>query len=181
MSRIAPIDVTTATGDAAAQLAAARKLFGTIPNLAATAAHSPPTLAAMLSLFSNLGRTPVGGRTGELIAIAVAQANGCGYCLSAHSPIGAKLGLSADALSAARQAQATDSRTVAILALPVYLNRSRGHVSDAALAAVRLAGLSDAEIVAIVGHVALNVFTNYLNSVAGTAIDFPSVPLDAAA
>ena len=42
MSRIAPIDVASATGEAAAQLDAARKLFGTIPNLAATAAHSPP-------------------------------------------------------------------------------------------------------------------------------------------
>ena len=42
-----------------------------------------------------------------------------------------------------------------------------------AIAAVRDAGYGDAEIAEVVAHVALNVFTNYFNNVAGTAIDFP--------
>jgi alkylhydroperoxidase family enzyme len=46
-------------------------------------------------------------------------------------------------------------------------------VTDADLQAVRMAGYDDAQIVEIVQHVALNTWTNYLNSVAQTEIDFP--------
>ena len=52
---------------------------------------------------------------------------------------------------------------------------ARGHVSDADISDVRLAGYSDAEIVEIVLHVALNTLTNYVNEVARTAVDFPAI------
>ena len=51
-----------------------------------------------------------------------------------------------------------------------------GLVEDGDLAAVREAGYGDAEIAEVVAHVGLNVFTNYFNHVAGTAIDFPKAP-----
>ena len=51
--------------------------------------------------------------------------------------------------------------------------RERGHVSDADVQAVRMAGYDDAQIVEIVQHVALNTWTNYINEVAKTEIDFP--------
>ncbi|HET9444939.1 MAG TPA: hypothetical protein VFO35_01685 [Steroidobacteraceae bacterium] len=51
----------------------------------------------------------------------------------------------------------------------------RGHVSDDDVRAVRTAGYTDGEIVEIVQHVALNTWTNYVNSVARTEIDFPVV------
>jgi alkylhydroperoxidase family enzyme len=57
----------------------------------------------------------------------------------------------------------------------------RGQVSDATLSAARAAGLDDGEIVEVVAHVALNVFTNYLNNVAQTEVDFPVVALGQAA
>lgn len=181
MPRISPLDPTTATGETAAQLEIARKMFGGIPNLVATAARSPAAVTAMLSLFGDLASSSLGARTGELIAIAVAQANRCGYCLSAHTTVGGMHGLSPAELAAARQARSADPKTAAILALAVAINAARGHIDDAALAEARAAGLTDAEIVEVVAHVALNVFTNYLNSVAGTTIDFPVVPLADAA
>ena len=175
MSRIAPIDPSAATGETAAHLATARKLFGGLPNLVTTAAHSPAAVGAMVGLFGSLGRSSLGAKAGELIALAIAQSNGCDYCLSAHTAVGAKVGLGPQALAAARRAQADDPKTAALLGLAVGINRSRGHIDDATLASARGAGLSDAEIVEVVAHVALNVFTNYLNSVAETAIDFPVV------
>ena len=48
-------------------------------------------------------------------------------------------------------------------------------MSDADLAAVRTAGFTDAQIVEIVGLVVENVFTNFVNKVADTDIDFPVV------
>jgi len=58
----------------------------------------------------------------------------------------------------------------------VQVTRTRGHVGDAALQAVRAAGWSDAQVIEIVQHVALNTWTNYINEVAGTVVDFPAVP-----
>jgi len=49
-------------------------------------------------------------------------------------------------------------------------------VTDRDLDAVRAAGFDDGVIAEVVAHVALNIFTNYLNHVAGTDIDFPKVP-----
>lgn len=181
MPRITPIDPATATGEAATHLATTKKMLGGTPNLFTTAARSPAALSAMNSLFATLGKAPLGGKIGELIAVAVAQSNGCTYCLSAHSAIGASFGLSPDVLALARLARSADQRTEAILKLSVAINQSRGKVDDATLASARLAGLTDAEIVEVVAHVALNVFTNYLNNLAETTIDFPVVPLAAAA
>ncbi len=59
--------------------------------------------------------------------------------------------------------------------------REKGFVSDAELQAVRAAGYDVGQIGEIVANVALNVFTNYFNSVGETELDFPAVELPAAA
>jgi hypothetical protein len=53
-------------------------------------------------------------------------------------------------------------------------------VLDADLAAVKRAGYGGAGIGEIVANVAINVFTNFFNSVAATDIDFPVVTAHAA-
>ncbi|HTV95090.1 MAG TPA: hypothetical protein VME42_03790 [Steroidobacteraceae bacterium] len=54
-------------------------------------------------------------------------------------------------------------------------------MSDGELTDLRAAGYADAEIIEIVLAVALNPFTNYVNEVAQTDIDFPVVDLQRAA
>ena len=180
MPRITPIDPSTATGEAATHLATAHRMLGGTPNLFTTVARSPAAIGAMVAFFGHMAKTALGARVGEQIAVAVAQSNGCAYCLSAHTAIGGSLGLAPEALAAARGAHASDAKTAALLRLAVAINHARGHVDDATLAAARHAGITDAEIVEVVAHVALNVFTNYLNNVAQTTIDFPVVALAAA-
>ena len=181
MPRINPIDPAAATGDAAAHIETSRRMFGTTLNHVTTAAHSPAVVGALLAMVANLSKSSLGAKTGELIAIGVAEANGCEYCLSAHTAIGTSLGLTPVALEAARVGKSTEAKTAGVLKLATAINESRGRIDDATLAAARLAGLTDAEIVEVVGLVALNVFTNYLNNVAKTALDFPEVPASAAA
>ena len=181
MPRIQPVDPQSATGAAATHLATTKKLFGSVPNMFATAAQSPAVIEAMLGFFGALGKASLGAKVGEQIAIAVAQANGCGYCLSAHTAIGKMHGVSAADLQGARQAKASDPKVAALLTLASAINQSRGHVDDETLAAARAAGATDAEIVEVIAHVALNVFTNTLNNVSETEIDFPRVELNAAA
>jgi uncharacterized peroxidase-related enzyme len=175
MPRITPLDPSIATGETAAHLETVRKMLGGTPNLFTTAAHSPAALGALVSLFGFAARASLGARRAEQIALAVAQQNGCGYCLSAHTALGKLHGLDDATLTAARLAESRDPRTAALLALAVDVIEARGHIDDATLGAARDAGLSDAEVVEVVFLVALNVFTNYLNSVAQTTIDFPVV------
>jgi len=181
MPRIHPVDPATASGAAADQLAATKKLFGSTPNMFATAAQSPATLAAMNGFFAALGKSPLGGKVGEQIAIAVAQSNGCEYCLSAHTAIGGMHGVSAANLASARSGHSDDPKAQAAISLALDIVRTKGRVSDATLAAARVSGLGDSEIVEVVGHVALNIFTNYLNNLAGTDVDFPVVAIEQAA
>jgi uncharacterized peroxidase-related enzyme len=181
MSRIRPIDPATATGDAATHLDTARKMFGGTPNVFTTAANSPAALNALLGLFGSVGKSSLGAKQGEQIALALAQSNGCGYCLSAHTAIGAMHGLDAATLAGARRAASPDAKTAAILKLAVAINETRGQLDDNVLAAARYAGVTDAEVVEVVAHIALNVFTNYLNTVSRTEIDFPVVALDSVA
>lgn len=181
MPRIHPVDPATATGETAVHLATARKLFGGTPNVFTTAGRSPSTLGIMVNFFAEVKKGTLGAQIGEQIAIAVAQSNRCGYCLSAHSAIGAMVGVSPAELAAARLGGSATPRIAAILKLAVAINAERGHVSDVALEEARRAGVTDAEVVEIVGHVALSVFTNYLNNISQTTIDFPVIGFATAA
>lgn len=178
MPRIRPIDPAAATGALAEQLAGTRKLLGSTPNLFTTAGQSVAALTAMNGFFVALGHGSLGGKIGERVALAIAQVNGCEYCLSAHTALGQMHGVDASELAAAKRGRSTDTRAQAAITLALAIVETKGRVSDAALADARSAGLGDGEIVEIVGYVALNIFTNYLNNLAGTDVDFPLVALE---
>ncbi len=156
-------------------LTAVEKQLGIVPNLFRLIGTSPAALEGHLGLSAGIGRT-LDAKTRERIALAVAQANGCDYCLSAHTYLGLNLvKLDAGEIALNRRGHSGDARADAAVQFAVRVVEARGRVSEADLAAVRLAGFSDAQIVEIVQNVALNVFTNYLNNVAETDIDFPAV------
>jgi AhpD family alkylhydroperoxidase len=123
-----------------------------------------------------VGSSSLGAQTGERIALAVAQSNGCNYCLSAHSYLGRHVAKLDDAeMSANRNGTSNDIKAAAAVRFATQVVEARGHVSDAQLEAVKRAGYDDAAIIEIVLAVALNTFTNYINEVAKTEIDFPVV------
>jgi len=175
MSRIPALDPDTATGKAKDLLAAVAAKFGSTPNLFKVAARSPASLEALIGLSGALGGGALPAKIRESLAIAVAEVNGCDYCHSAHSLIGKGAGLSDADISQARSGRAADSKTEAALAFARAVVANRGKVSDGDLAHAHQAGLGDGDIVEIVAQVAMNIFTNYLNSVAETEIDFPVV------
>ncbi|MEL7140095.1 MAG: carboxymuconolactone decarboxylase family protein, partial [Pseudomonadota bacterium] len=112
--------------------------------------------------------------TRERIALAVANTNGCDYCNSAHTFLAKTLAKLDDAeIAANRAGSSTDAKAHAAVAFAVKVATNRGRVSEDDLTHVRDAGYSDAEVVEIVGHVALNVLTNYVNEVFETDLDFP--------
>ena len=114
-------------------------------------------------------------RRAAYVALTVAEANGCDYCLSAHTLLGKGAGLGEADIRSARDAASSDPKTAALLRFARKLVVERGRTGDADLDALRRAGATDGEILEVVAHVGLNVFTNYVNLVADTDIDFPVV------
>jgi uncharacterized peroxidase-related enzyme len=149
--------------------------LGVVPNMMRTMAQSPRALEGYLALSGALSRGLLPAALQEQIALAVAEANACNYCLSAHSALGRRAGLSDDELVSSREGQAADPKANAALRFAVAVLERRGGVGDQEFARVRDAGFSDGEIAEIITHVALNVLTNYFNRAADTEIDFPLV------
>ena len=175
MPRITALERSAATPAAQEMLDAVHAAMGITPNLMKTLAASPAALKGYLDLNQTLAGGVLERPLREQIAIAVAQANGCAYCLAAHHALGALAGLTVDELTQSRSARSSDARRSAGLQFAAAVLAERGSVTNAALARVRAAGFGDAEILEIVAHVALNVLTNYVNNVAETSIDFPPV------
>jgi uncharacterized peroxidase-related enzyme len=175
MSRIPAIDPSTATGTVKTLLEGVQKGLGVTPNLFRVAAQSPSVLEALTSLFGATSKGHLNAKTREAIALTVSEIDSCDYCLSAHSLLGKGAGLTEGDLDKAREAKADETRLAATLAFAKAITEKRGRVSDADVAAVRRAGISDAEVLDVVANVALTTFTNYLNEVAKTEIDFPVV------
>lgn len=177
MSRInTPASIDAAPQASRPLLEAVVAQLGSAPNLFRIVSNSPAALEGYLGLNGALAKGALDNRTRERIALAVAQANGCDYCLSAHTYLGANLAkLSADEITLNRRGGSSDAKADAAVSLAAKLVKERGRVSVADIAAVRDAGYSEAQIVEIVAHVALNTLTNYINEALGTVIDFPVV------
>jgi uncharacterized peroxidase-related enzyme len=177
MSRI-PTPTAISDAPAASQplLEAVKKKLGVVPNVHRLVSNSPAALQGYVDLLGALGKGALPAPTHERIALAVAEINGCSYCLSAHTYLGKNLAKLDDAeISANRNGASNDPKADAAVRFAVQVMRERGHVSDDALRAVKSAGYDDAQVIEIVFHVALNTWTNYVNEVAKTDIDFPVV------
>ena len=182
MSRLqTPASIEAAPAAARPLLAAVKKQLGIVPNLFRLVSNSPAALEGYLGLNGALAKGELEAPTRERIALAVAEINGCSYCLSAHSYLGKNLAKLSDAeIAANRDGGSTDPKANAAVRFAASLVNARGHVSDADIQAVKQAGYSDAQVIEIVLHVALNTLTNYVNEVAKTEIDFPVVTAKAA-
>lgn len=177
MSRLPLVERSTAPATVRPTLDAVHGAFGVTPNMFRTVANSPAALASMWGAFGALGKGVLGARLGEQIAVAVADRNACHYCLAAHTALGRAAGVSADDMRAAQGGRSNDPKTAAALAFALKLVEARGQLDAADVDGVRAAGYSDEEIMEIVAHVALNLFTNYVNVAFDVPVDFAPVPL----
>jgi len=158
-------------------LAEIEKAFGTTPNMFKATANSPAALQSMWTAFGALAKGTLDAKLGEQLAVAIANRNRCQYCLSAHTALGQQAGASSDEMAAAQVGQSSDPKTAAALAFALKVVDQRGQISDADTSKLREAGFDDEQIVEILAHVALNVFTNYINVGLDVPVDFPKVAL----
>jgi uncharacterized peroxidase-related enzyme len=150
------------------------KRFGFVPNIYRALSLSPQALTGIIEMQGALART-LDVRTRERIALAVSEANGCHYCLAAHSYLGSNFAkLSPEEIALNRQGQSQDQRAEAALQFAIKVTAERGKVKDEDLDAVRAAGFTDAQVVEIVALCAQFFLTNFLSNVFDVDVDFPA-------
>src|SRR4051794_31178178 len=176
MARLTQISTEAASGRARDLLDVVKRRLGLVPNMTRALVNSPAALDGYLQLSGALGKGSLPAQFREQIALAVAQANGCDYCLAAHSAVGRMVGLTADQIRDSRLGTAVDPKADALIRLALKVVDARGRVGDSDLDGVRRAGFDDAAIAEVVANVALHAFTNYFNRLAGTDLDFPAAP-----
>jgi len=177
MARVQVVNPQTATGEAKSLLDAVQAQLGVTPNFIRVLANSPKALEGFLGLYGALGAIGIGKPTQERIALAIAEGNGCQYCVSAHTAIGRGAGLTNDEMALNRQGSSNDAKAAAVVAFAKALNANMGEITTGEFDAARNAGLGDAEIVEVITVVALNIFTNILGKATRVEIDFPKVEL----
>ena len=175
MPNLKSIDPAAVTGKTKQIFEGLQKSLGKVPNLMRTLANSHAALNAYMGFNAALGEAAISPKLREQLAIVVANVNTCDYCLSAHNALGKLAGLSADDLALAQNDEAADPKTGVALRFAAAVVRKRGVLGATEVKALRDAGLTDGEIAEIVAVVAINIFTNYFNHIAGTEIDFPVV------
>jgi uncharacterized peroxidase-related enzyme len=177
MNRITPLDQTEAPEESNEILTVVNRASGMIPNVLKVLATSPPALHAWWNFKRAIGASKLPPTVHEQLAVLTAAHNGCAYCLSAHSAAARRLGLSVDEIEAAQRGEATDPLAATVLAFGAAVLAHRGDVPDDALDAARRAGLDDADLIDVVAFVVISTFTNYLNRLAHTELDFPEAHL----
>ncbi|PFH04556.1 putative peroxidase-related enzyme [Collimonas sp. PA-H2] len=176
MSRLHTPPVAEASGHAAQLFSAIKSAAGKVPNAyAAIGGNSPAALEAALNLDGALKKSSLSAQEIEVVRLAVSEAVACDYCLAAHTLMGKKNGLSREAILGLRHGQPSgDARNDALADFARSLVTTRGTVAAEVLAAVRAAGFSDAQIVDAALAIAAISFTNLVNRINDTVVDFPA-------
>lgn len=175
MPRLNTIDPEAATGQAETLLQTVKTKMGMVPNMTRIMANAPSVLETYLQMSGTLASGSMDPELREKLSLLAAQANGCGYCLSAHTAVGKMIGVPATELDASRRGESDDDRHRAALEFAQRFLDTKGAVSDEALAEVRSAGFSDGEIAEIAAQLAASIFTNYFNRLVQPDLDFPQV------
>ena len=174
MSRLSVPSPDEVAADAQRILDKVGAQFGFVPNMFKTLASNPTVLDIVMTLNSKSSAV-LDAKTRHTIALAVSEANGCDYCLAMHTYGSSQLGgMSSDDIDLARAGSSIDPKRAAAAHFAQRVVESRGQVSDADLAAVRSAGYTDPQILAIVTLAVQFLLTNFINNVNQTDVDIPA-------
>ncbi len=175
MNKINPIEVADASPASQVVLEMVHKKLGRVPNMYKVMANSPAVLDAYVKLNTALSVGAIGSKMAEMIALATAEHNGCTYCLSAHTFLGSKAGLTEQQIYDSKGFHADNEKFDAGLQFAKKIVVSPNEISSADIAPLKNQGYTDGEILEIIANVIRNMFTNYVNIVSYTEVDWPVV------
>lgn len=173
----APMLTPETAGEAGrALLEQAQAKLGFIPNMYRHMVHEPALLRAYLDAYDafrrDTGFTP---SEQETVLLAISHANGCDYCVAAHSMIAEKKsGVPAEALAALREGAApADARLGALARFTRIMVETRGRPEKGDVDAFLAAGLEPRHVFGIVLPLGVKTYSNYANHLTETALDAP--------
>lgn len=178
MSRLQTIAVNEATGQTAELFGAIKKAVGKVPNAYATiGTNAPAVLANALGTGQVLKQGTLSGRELEAINLSVSEVSGCDYCLAAHTVTGKMSGYTVEQTQQLRRGSyPDDARTDALVRFAVEIVSTHGTVPAASVERVKAAGYNDRQIVEAIQAISAILFTNMINRVNDTVLDFPAAP-----
>ena len=176
MARVEPITIDHAPQSTKGTLEALHAKLGMVPNLLATMGKSPAALNSYVQQKGAIETGSLGAKFGESLAIAIANFSKCGYCLAAHNAIGKMVGLSEEERELNRNGKSGDPKTQAAIDFARAIVEHRGHIAPEDFDAAR-EHMSESEVLEVITITTFNLFTNYMNHILETTIDFPEVEL----
>lgn len=152
-------------------LNAAQEKLGMIPNVFGGMAVAPATLQAYLGLSAAFSQTSLSPTEQHVVAISISNANGCGYCIAAHTTMAQSQGVCQDNLDAARNNTALEPKLEALRTFALRMQESKGHLEEGELKAFLSAGYTEAQAYEVIVGIALKVIANYSNRLLNTPLD----------
>jgi uncharacterized peroxidase-related enzyme len=155
------------------------KKVGMLQNLYAAMGNSPQLLNGFLAFEAALKQGVFSAKENEAIGLAVSEANGCNYCLAAHSAIGKMVGFSEEEVLDIRKGIISNEKINALISLATALTENRGKASQDSIDTFLSVGYTHQALAELIGMVAVRSITNYIFSNGAFDIDFPqAVPLE---
>ena len=148
--------------------------LGMVPNLYATIGYSSNTLGAFLQFSDAVGKGVFNKKEVEAIKLAVAEANGCEYCLAAHTAIGKMVGLSEEDTLNLRATTHSDPKLNILTKLSAEIAVNRGRVNPSTLEAFWAQGYDEQALIDLLAVVVDITFTNYAHIITQVPVDFPA-------
>lgn len=147
--------------------------MGKVINIFQGMGNSSAALKAYLAMSGALKEGDLSPEDREVIYLAVSEKNGCHYCVSAHTMIAGKTGMSEEQIIAARQWKPAEPKHQALLTFIGRVIETKGFVEDGEVQSVKDAGYTDGQIAEAIAFIGLATYSNLFNHVYGTELDFP--------
>ena len=172
MSQFTIHTVDSAPAASRETLAAAQKKFGFLPNLLGELAAAPAAVQASVPLNELLGRTSLSPVAQQVVLEAASMANGCHYCVAAHTAGLKMAGFADDQIDALRDGRPlADSKLEVLRVFTISVVERRGRIGDADLQRFLDAGYAGAQVFEVLLGVAMKTLSNYSNHIADTPLD----------
>lgn len=146
--------------------------YGFIPNVIGVMAGSTALVKAYTTLSQLLGETNFSAAEQQVAILSVSFANGCDYCMAAHSMTAEKAGVDSDVLEALRAGKSLpDARLEALRVFIQKIVHKQGWVDEDDLRAFQDAGFGEEHVLDAIMAVGMKTLSNYTNHIAETPLD----------
>lgn len=158
-------------------LAQVKGKFGFVPNLLSTMADAPALLKGYLTLAEIFDSTSFSPTERQIVLLATSHANGCAYCMAAHTAIAGMQKVPEDVIKALRDnTPIQDAKLEALRLLAMNVTTARGYPSDESLKRFFAVGYSQAQVLEVVLGVGFKTLSNYTNHIANIKLDEAFAP-----